>query len=190
MYGHKTSPMNDIRDILTRAQAGDSDAFGLLYSEYYVPIYRYIYLRTKNPEQTEDLTQDVFLKIYKTIGSIDPTVSSPIGYFYTIARNTLIDYWRKKSTATVSDDELISQVADASPGALDAASLKEQSSLLYECLEELTEEQREVITLRFIQELSTAEIAAQLGKKETAIRQMQVRGLRTLSKIFKQRYDH
>ena len=82
------------------------------------------------------------------------------------------------------------QVADPTPDALDAASLKEQSSLLYECLDELTEEQREVISLRFIQELSTAEVAAQLGKKETAIRQLQVRGLRTLSKIFKQKYDH
>lgn len=183
--------MNDIQDILTKAKNGDSAAFALLYKEYYVPIYRYIHLRTKNREQTEDLTQDVFLKIYRTLGSIDPQVSSPIGYFYTIAKNTLIDFWRKKSTgSTVSDDELMLQVADPTPDALDAASLKEQSSLLYECLDELTEEQREVISLRFIQELSTAEVAAQLGKKETAIRQLQVRGLRTLSKIFKQKYDH
>lgn len=182
--------MNDIQDILIRAKQGDQEAFALLYKEYYVPIYRYIHLRTKNKEQTEDLTQDVFLKIYKTIGAIDPEVTSPIGYFYTIARNTLIDYWRKKSTGTVSDDELMAIQADPRPSAFDASSLKEQSSLLYECLEELTDEQREVISLRFIQELSTAEIAAQLGKKETAIRQLQVRGLRTLGKIFRQKYDH
>ncbi len=181
--------MNDIQDILTRAKAGDSEAFALLYKEYYVPIYRFIHLRIKNKEQTEDLTQDVFLKIYKTIGSIDPSVTSPIGYFYTIARNTLIDHWRKKSTATTSDDELMAGLADETPDAIEMASLKEKSSLLYECLEELTEEQREVISLRFIQELSTAEVAAQLGKKETAVRQLQVRGLRTLSKIFKQKYD-
>ena len=182
--------MHDIQDILTRAQNGDSDAFALLYKEYYAPIYRYVHLRTKNRQQTEDLTQDIFLKIYRTIGSIDPQATSPIGYFYAIARNTLIDYWRKKSTgASTSDDELMMQIADESPGALEISSLKEQSSLLYECLDELTDEQREVISLRFIQELSTAEIAEQLGKKETAIRQMQVRGLRTLTKIFKQKYD-
>jgi RNA polymerase sigma-70 factor (ECF subfamily) len=182
--------MRDIHDILTRAKEGDSEAFGLLYKEYYVPIFRYIHLRTKSREQTEDLVQDVFLKIYKTIGSIDPTVSSPIGYFYAIARNTLIDHWRKKSTGTVSDDELMGELPDPGLGALDAASQKERASLLYECLDELTEDQREVISLRFIQELSTAEIAAQLGKKETAIRQMQVRGLRSLGKIFKQRYGN
>lgn len=182
--------MNDIQDILTRAKQGDSEAFALLYKEYYVPLYRYIHLRTKNKEQAEDLTQDVFLKIYRTLGSIDPEATSPTGYFYTIARNTLIDFWRKKSTgASVSDDDLLLQVADESPGAMATSSLKEQSSLLYECLDELTDEQREVISLRFIQELSTAEIAAQLGKKETAVRQLQVRGLRTLGKIFKQRYE-
>ena len=182
--------MNDIQDIIIRAKEGDSEAFALLYKEYYVPIYRYIHLRTKNKEQAEDLTQDVFLKIYRTLGSIDPEASSPTGYFYTIARNTLIDHWRKKSTGTVADDELMLEQADQAPSALDASSLKEQSSLLYECLEELTDEQREVISLRFIQELSTAEIAGQLGKKETAVRQLQVRGLRTLGKIFKQRYEH
>ena len=182
--------MNDIQDILTQAKAGDSEAFALLYKEYYVPIYRFIHLRIKNKEQTEDLTQDVFLKIYKTIGSIDPTVTSPIGYFYTIARNTLIDYWRKKSTGTTSDDELMAGLADETPDAMEMASLKEKSSILYECLEELTEEQREVISLRFIQELSTAEVAEQLGKKETAVRQMQVRGLRTLGKIFQKKYGN
>lgn len=183
--------MNDIQDIITQAKNGNSEAFALLYKEYYVPLYRYIHLRIKNKEQVEDLTQDVFLKIYRTLGSLDPAATSPIGYFYTIARNTLIDHWRKKSTgASVSDDELMLQVADESPDAMATASLKEQSSLLYECLDELTDEQREVISLRFIQELSTAEIAAQLGKKETAVRQLQVRGLRTLGKIFKQRYEH
>jgi RNA polymerase sigma-70 factor (ECF subfamily) len=182
--------MNDINEILIRAKSGDSEAFALIYKEYYVPIYRFIHQRTRSKEQTEDLTQDVFLKIYRTIDSIDATVTSPIGYFYTIARNTLIDYWRKKSTGTVSDDELMSEIRDERPSALDNASLKEQSSLLYQCLEELTDEQREVVSLRFIQELTTAEIAAQLGKKETAVRQLQVRGLRTLSKIFKQKYDH
>ena len=81
-------------------------------------------------------------------------------------------------------------LADETPDAMEMASLKEKSSILYECLEELTEEQREVISLRFIQELSTAEVAEQLGKKETAVRQMQVRGLRTLGKIFQKKYGN
>ncbi len=169
---------------------GDKEAFSLLYKEYYVPLYRYIYVRVRNKDTAEDLTQDVFLKIYRSIESLDPSISSPLGYFFTIARNTLIDFWRKKGVDTSQDDTELDQVADPGPDALAGAQLKEQSSLLRECLKELTKDQREVVTLRFIEDLSTSEIAAQLGKKETAVRQLQVRGLKSLGKIFKERYGN
>lgn len=180
--------MNNIKELLTQAKSGDKEAFALLYKEYYVPVYRYIYLRVKSREQAEDLTQDVFLKIYRNIGSIDPEVASPLNYFYTITRNTLIDTWRKKTPDTVSDEDHLNTIPDEAPTALETASLKEQSSLIRECLTELTNDQREVVTLRFIEDLSTHEVAEILGKKETAVRQLQVRGLRTLSKVFKQKY--
>jgi len=180
--------MNNIKEIIQKAKEGDNEAFSLLYKEYYVPIYRYIHTRIRSREQSEDLTQDVFLKIYKNIGTVLENDHTPLAYFYTIAKNTLIDFWRKKGSDTVTDDEYMSEVPDTAPTALDAARLKEESSVLYECLEELTADQKEVVTLKFINELSTHEIAELIGKKETAVRQLQVRGLRTLSKIFKQKY--
>lgn len=152
-------------------------------------MYRYVYIRLKNKNQAEDITQDIFLKIYRTIGSINPE-ASPLGYFYTIARNTLIDFWRKKSIDTVSDDQALMEIRDPLPTAVESANLKEQSVLVRECLKELTPDQREVVTLRFIDDLSTEEIATQLGKKEPAVRQLQVRGLRTLAKIFKEKYGN
>lgn len=182
--------MNDIQAIITKAKEGDSEAFSLLYKEYYVPIYRYIYLRIRNKEQSEDLTQDVFLKIYRSIATLAPTGDSPLSYFYTIAKNTLIDFWRKRNLNSVSDDEHLLNIADPSPTALDAASLKEKSSLLHECLEQLTRDQREVITLKFINDLSNEEVAKIVGKKETAVRQLQVRALRTLGKIFREKYGN
>ncbi len=69
------------------------------------------------------------------------------------------------------------------------ALLKEQSSIVRECLGKLTEDQRTVITLRFIEDRTTEEIAEIVGKNETAVRQLQVRGLRTLGKLFKQKYQ-
>lgn len=180
--------MIDIKSIIIKAREGDQEAFSLLYKEYYVPVYRYIYLRIRSKEQSEDLTQDVFLKIYKSIGSLNPTGDSPLGYFYTIAKNTLIDFWRKKNLSTVSDDDFLLSVPDSGPNAFDAAKLKEESSIIHECLAELSRDQREIITLKFVNDLSNQEIAKITGKKETAVRQLQVRGLRTLGKIFTEKY--
>ncbi len=182
--------MNDIQKIVQKAKEGDSEAFALLYSEYYVPVYRYIFIRVKKKELAEDLTQDVFLKIYRSIETLSPQAASPLGYFYTIARNTLIDHWRKKTVVTESGDEYMDTVPDPSPNALEMAKLKEESSILHECLQKLTDEQREVVTLRYINDLSNREIAEIVGKNEAAVRQLQVRGLRSLSKVFKQRYGN
>lgn len=179
--------MNDINATILKAKNGDAEAFSLIYKDYYVPIYRYVHLRVRNRETAEDLTQDIFLKIYKAIDSITST-GSPLSYFYTVARNTLIDFWRKKNIDTVGDDDYLSEVPDPTPDPMDQAGTKEQSLLLYDCIDKLTPDQREVITLKFINDLSTEEIANLTGKKETAIRQLQVRGLRALTKIFKQKY--
>jgi RNA polymerase sigma-70 factor (ECF subfamily) len=180
--------MIDIEQILIRAKAGDKDAFGLIYNEYYVPIFRYVHTRIRSKEQAEDLTQDIFLKIYRNIASISSSEASPLGYFYTTARNTLIDFWRKKNLQVESDDDFLGQVPDPTPSQLDTAKLKEQSSIVSKCLAELSLDQREVLTLRFVEDKTTREISEMLGKKETAIRQLQVRGLRTLRKLFNQTY--
>lgn len=182
--------MKNIHEAIQQAKQGDSQAFELIYKECYAPIYRYIHGRTKSREQAEDLTQDVFMKIYRNIGTVTASDHSPLAYFYTIARNTLIDFWRKKGGDTVADDELMSELADSAENPMQNAHTNERSAILYECLEKLTDDQREVITLKFINELSTEEIAEQLGKKETAVRQLQVRGLRSLGKIFKEKYGN
>ncbi len=181
--------MNDIQKTVERAKQGDHEAFSLLYSEYYVPVYRYIYARVKRKEQTEDLVQDVFVKIYKSVGSLNPQAASPLAYFYTIARNTLIDHWRKKTIQSESDDEFLASIPDPSPTALEAARLREDADLLRACLSKLTAEQQEAVTLRYVSELSNKEIAAIMDKNETAVRQLQVRALRTLGKLFNEQHE-
>ncbi|KKU85720.1 MAG: hypothetical protein UY14_C0015G0015 [Parcubacteria group bacterium GW2011_GWA1_47_9] len=67
MYDNK--PENDLKQLMQLAKNGDTEAFGRLYELYFTPVYRYIYLRTKNKEEAEDLSQAVFVKVFKSIGA-------------------------------------------------------------------------------------------------------------------------
>ncbi|MBV9349189.1 MAG: RNA polymerase sigma factor [Patescibacteria group bacterium] len=175
----------DIRKVLQKAKKGDTEAFSLIYTDYYSPIYKYIYTRTGSKEQAEDLTQEVFLKAYRSIKSFRITDASPLAYFYTIARNAVIDFRRKQSIVKVQNLEIIEAVGDESPNAEDRAIREEQWEYVQECLQRLTEDQQEIITLKFMSGLTNKEISAMTGKSEMAIRQTQSRGLRTLGKLFK-----
>lgn len=172
----KTNP----KELIRLAKNGDKNAFGLLYKSYYVPIFRYIYARIKNKEDTEDLVQTVFMKAYRSIQTFKEKNQEPLAYFFTVARNTVIDYFRKSKYTSVKDVEFFENIADHKGSPEELFEQNENSKFLYKSIQELSENQREIIILKFINELSNKEIANLLGKKEDAIRQMQSRALKVL----------
>jgi len=172
--------IEELKDVISQAKAGDKESFAIIYEQFYTPIFRYLYGRTGDKELSQDLTQDVFLKGLKSISSFAITNKNPLTYFYTIARNSLIDYWRRDFPELLNEDQLVS-LPDLSVQA-DKLSLERESRELIELgLSALTPAQREVLTLKYLNELSTREIAELLGKSEEAIRQSLVRALRAMS---------
>jgi RNA polymerase sigma-70 factor (ECF subfamily) len=171
--------------LMDSAKKGSSDAFGVLYEIYFKPVFRYIYLRLNNRTEAEDLTQIVFLKTYKSIQSFCEKGKSPLAYFFTVARNTVIDFWRKKKEIKLGNEketlENIPSAEDTSATALQ----NETTTILNEALKILTDDQQEIIILKFINELSNQEIAGILDKNEDAVRQSQCRALKTLRQYFK-----
>lgn len=174
----------DPKTLVARAKAGDMGAFEELYTLFYTPVFRYVYLRTKNKEEAEDLTQVVFLKIYKSISRFESGSSAPLAYFFTVARNTLIDHWRKQGRV-IYDDELISKKSDELIDEKSDATIREAKEIIAQAMESLTDDQKEVITYRFIHELETKEICELTGKKEEAVRQLQSRGLKAMREYLK-----
>ena len=83
---------NNPKILMELAKGGDSEAFGHIYHLYLTPVYRFIYFRLRNKEEAEDLTQTVFLKVYQSIHAFQVKNQSPLAYFLTIARNTVIDH--------------------------------------------------------------------------------------------------
>lgn len=174
----------DPKTLVLRAKAGDSGAFEELYTLFYTPVFRYIFLRTKNKEEAEDLAQTVFLKTYKSISRFESGNSAPLAYFFTVARNTIIDHWRKQGRV-VYDDEIISKKAEELAEEKSDTRSREAKEIIAQAMEALTDDQKEIITYRFIHDLETKEICEITGKKEEAVRQLQSRGLKAMRDYLK-----
>lgn len=176
----------NMKEIILKAQNGDERAFEIIYERLFTPIFRYIYFRVKEVEEAKDLTQVVFIKIYNYLGKHPTENSRPLPYFFTIARNTVIDHWRGRNwreTKTTSSLENLPEIEVSDHNPLEK---RELGGLVQSALESLPEAQAEIITLKFISELENKEIAEITGKREEAVRQLQSRGLKNLRKYFEE----
>lgn len=170
--------------LVENAIAGDDEAFGLLYDDFYTPIYRFVLKKVSDPDLAEDLTQTVFLKAWKADKSLASNHPSPLAYFYTVARNLVTDHYRKKKPVSLegmdeAQDKLqILPSQDPDPHALLESA--EAQKFVKDLLGNIKTEYREVLDLKFLKGYSSAEVAQKLGKSEMNIRQIQVRALRKL----------
>jgi RNA polymerase sigma-70 factor (ECF subfamily) len=163
-----------------------SERFEELYERFFTPVFRYILLRVKQRAEAEDLTQTVFMKAYQANPPGNAGQDLPLNYFFTVARNTVIDHWRKKKEVVVDDpDEAFENIPDTDTP--ERGAMRGEADLaVREALERVSASEQEVLILKFMNELSTKEIAKLLGKTEVAVRQLQSRGLRTLRQHLKE----
>lgn len=177
---------NDPETLMRLAKSGDAEAFGRLYELYFAPVFRYIYFRVRNKEEANDLTQKVFLKVFCSLPNFRDQNKSPLAYFFVVARNAAIDYWKAKKEISVDDSEnAFGQIPDKANNPIELVEKQETSQALYRAVNQLTDDQQEVIVLKFINEMPNKEIAALLGKTEEAVRQLQCRAIKALRQILK-----
>jgi len=167
--------------LVGRAKQGEPEAFEQLYETYFDRIYRYIVIRVSNQADAEDLTQQVFLKALESIGSFRWRGVPFSSWLFRIAHNQVVDHYRKGSkrqTLPLDEENLLS---DADPAAYAEQQLRGEQ-LAVAC-KQLTDAQREVISLRFAGGLSVAETARAMDKSEGAVRVMQHGALVRLRRI-------
>ena len=174
--------LEDEKRLVEIAKAGDGDAFARLYEAYFDRVYRFIFFRVTDEQMAEDLASQVFLKAWENLHRYHP--HGPfLAWLYAIARNTVIDSYRTKKQ-TVSLDEA-TPIATQDDKLDDRMQLEFEVAALQAAMQHLTQEQQEVITLKFIAEYDTAQIAKQMGKSEGAIRALQMRALQALARVMK-----
>lgn len=169
--------------LLERAGRADPQALGQVYDQYVNRIYSYIYHRVGQAEQAEDLTGQVFMRMLEAVRTGQGWKTSFSGWLYRIAHNLVIDFYRRRGRASFVDiDEAPPIIAtEDDPSRRVQATLDRED--LRAALGQLTEEQAQVITLRFLDDLSIAEVAAIMGKNEGAIKALQYRAVLALRRI-------
>jgi len=179
--------------ILERAQKGDKEAFAEIYDFYVVKIFRFIYLKTNSKETAEDLTSEVFLKSWKYIresGRKKVRIDKIGSFLYKVARNTIIDFYRKRQNSVVEveiDEERDGKIEDDRQDILAQINAKQEVEELMKALGQLKDEYQEVIILRYVEGLSTSQVAEITGKNEGALRVLLHRAVKSLEKVMKLR---
>ena len=173
--------------LIRRAKGGDASAFGEIYERYQPSVYSYIYYRVGNHGLAEELTADVFVRLVDRVESIRNDEQPLLAWLYTVARNLAIDSWRRtRACAWQPLDEAMAAPDSRHPSSWPSDGCSRDA--LVKALEELTEPQRQVVLLKFIEGMSNAEIGTLIGRDEGAVKSLQHRGARRLAAGIRERW--
>lgn len=175
-----------LKSLIQSAKDGNQNAFEEVYTTYYTPLFRYILARTKDKKEAEDLVQTVFMKIWNSLSGWDSSHTSPLAFFFTVARNTLIDHFRKNKHAVIVSNEVVEMFTGKEYISEGENTIKDEYSALFKAIDTLSKEQQEIITLIYTNDLSYTEIAAITGKREDALRQIHSRAIKKLRKLYEE----
>ncbi len=173
------SDSGDELELVQRAST-DAEAFGLLYERHVRRIYNYIYYRTGNPHDAEDLTARVFQRALRHVGAFEDKGVPFSAWLYRIAHNLVANWHRDRSRRPVVplDDHVASIGMSVHPEAEAVAS--EERDQLLAVVRRLPEERQQLLILKFVERLSNAEIGQIMGRTEGAIKSLYHRTLNSL----------
>jgi RNA polymerase sigma-70 factor, ECF subfamily len=168
----RSLPLQDEEGLVRRAQQQDTAAFTQIYEAYFDKIYRYIAMRIRNEMEAEDMTQQVFMKVLKSISSYKNQGVPFSSWVYRIAHNQVIDFLRQQNKKATVDIEGL-PLPDTGDDPQQMMEKQVDIADLKKATQRLTVAQQEVLSLRFAGELSIAQCAEIMGKSEGAIKALQ-----------------
>lgn len=170
--------MEELKSLVKKAQTGDREAFSEIYKIYFVKIFRYCKFNINDEFEAQDICQETFVKAWKSIQKFDSDRGdwSIQAFLFKIARNLIIDKSRKKRELHINEYQEIETNEDFYKD----IERKNNIDIVKQVLDRLEETERQIIILRFFEEMDTKEIANILNIKDGALR---VRLHRTMDKM-------
>jgi RNA polymerase sigma-70 factor (ECF subfamily) len=187
--------------LVRRCVGGDAAAWEELVRLHHRRIYNVCYRFTGLAEDAEDLTQEVFIRMYRTLASYEPGKGSFVTWMTTMARNLLVDHFRRSKQdrvtdsldASLSPDEdsatMADQLASSAPGQDYHVQKQEQSAMIHAALQKLSPELREAVILRDLQDLDYRDIAQVLKVPEGTVKSRINRGRTELARLLSRTYQ-
>lgn len=186
--------------LVRRCVAGDAVAWEDLVHQYSKRIYNICYRFTGSPEDAQDLAQDVFIKIYRSLSSYDLEKGSFGTWVTAMTRNLLVDHFRRSKhdrvtdslESSASDEEdapkLGDRLPDLSPSPDDRLHSREAQEMVQQALQKLSPELREAVILRDLQDMDYRDIAASLRVPEGTVKSRINRGRTELARLLSRTY--
>jgi len=175
----------ELRQLVDRAQKGEREALEELYLVHFDRIYSYLHMSVGNRHDAEDLTTQTFLKMLESVGKFRWRSAPFSAWLFRIAHNLAMDHFRANRRWQPEEE-----VPEPDPGEGSAAEEEALESIgrrsMLELIENLSHEQQQVLTLKFVFNFSNGEVATILGKTEGAVKSLQHRALAALQRQLEQ----
>ena len=189
-----------VASLVERCVSGDASAWEQIVQQYNRRIYNICYRFAGSADDAEDLTQEVFIRMYKTLGSYDIAKGAFVTWVTTITRNLLVDHFRRSKMERVTDsldaapggDEdaltLGEQLPDQGPAPETQVQRVETKHAVHQALQKLSPELREAVILRDLQDMDYRDIAAVLKVPEGTVKSRINRGRTELARLLSRTY--
>lgn len=186
--------------LVERCLSGDASAWEEIVTRYHRRIYNVCYRFAGAAEDAEDLTQEVFIKMYRTLKSYDASKGALITWVTTIARNLLVDHFRRSKQERLTDSleaapagdqdalTLSEQLPDLGPSPDAGLQTQETQRVVHQALQKLSPELREAVILRDLQDMDYREIAGVLRVPEGTVKSRINRGRAELARHLSRTY--
>lgn len=180
------------QQLIANYLAGDEQSLELLIKRYLKPIYSFVSRYVGNGQEAEDITQEVFVRVWRNLKKFDQNKSFKT-WIFSIAKNTAIDFFKKKKSIPFSEFEnekrenmITETLADPSPLPQELLERADMAQMLNSAMEKLSPKYRMVLFLRYNDHFNFREIAESLGEPENTIRSRHRRALIMLKKILEE----
>jgi RNA polymerase sigma-70 factor (ECF subfamily) len=170
----------DERTLVQRAIARDQEAFAALYDRHAVRVYRHVYYMVGNPAEAEDLTAQAFLQAWQAVPRYQIRGAPFVSWLLRIAHNLGVSHLRSRKEGAELPETLVDRSRDGNPE--EVLQRRADAERVREAILRLRDEQRQVIMLRFVEDLEYPEVARIVGKSVAAVRVIQHRALNALRK--------
>lgn len=173
--------------LLQRAQAYDPEALSQIFDNHYGYIYRYAYRRLATKERAEGVASEAFYRLLDAFKNGKGPSEGVRYWLYCVAHNLIVDIYRKSDRDPLPLFEKI--ISDRDPLPEEVMLLEQKQSRVRWALGKLTQDQQQVLELKFMEELSNKQVAKILGKSVGAVKSLQYRGLASLERFLEQAPD-
>lgn len=186
--------------LVRRCLAGDAAAWEEIVQRYSRRIYNICYRFAGSSDDAQDLTQEVFIKMYRTLNTYDVERGAFMTWVTTITRNLLVDHFRKTKQERLTDSldtasseredamPLSEQIPDRGPTPITTAQSRETRETVHQALQRLSPELREAVILRDLQDMDYKEIATVLKVPEGTVKSRINRGRGELARLLQRTY--